>query len=130
MSSPKSIARLVLLGLLIIHPGHAQESDDCSYPELREIEGLADALRDHAQWVRKVGWEFPEVPGRANFCNADLIAANLKGANLKRANLKGANLDEANLEGDRVPARGVRALRSTRLPAGRAGTFRLPRWAA
>ena len=31
---------------------------------------------------------------------------------------------------DRVPARGVRALRSTRLPAGRAGTFRLPRWAA
>ena len=32
--------------------------------------------------------------------------------------------------GDRVPARGVRALRSTRLPAGRAGTFRLPRWAA
>ena len=30
---------------------------------------------------------------------------------------------------DRVPARGVRALRSTRLPAGRAGTFRLPRWA-
>ena len=26
--------------------------------------------------------------------------------------------------------RGVRALRSTRLPAGRAGTFRLPRWAA
>ena len=33
-------------------------------------------------------------------------------------------------ERDRVPARGVRALRSTRLPAGRAGTFRLPRWAA
>ena len=33
-------------------------------------------------------------------------------------------------ESDRVPARGVRALRSTRLPAGRAGTFRLPRWAA
>ena len=32
--------------------------------------------------------------------------------------------------GDRVPARGVRALRSTRLPAGRAGTFRLSRWAA
>ena len=31
---------------------------------------------------------------------------------------------------DRVPARGVRALRSTRLPAVRAGTFRLPRWAA
>ena len=31
---------------------------------------------------------------------------------------------------DRVPAGGVRALRSTRLPAGRAGTFRLPRWAA
>ena len=31
---------------------------------------------------------------------------------------------------DRVPARGVRALRSTRLPAGRAGTFRLPRRAA
>ena len=31
---------------------------------------------------------------------------------------------------DRVPARGVGALRSTRLPAGRAGTFRLPRWAA
>ena len=31
---------------------------------------------------------------------------------------------------DRVPARGVRALRSTRLPAGRAGTFRLPLWAA
>ena len=31
---------------------------------------------------------------------------------------------------DRVPARGVRALLSTRLPAGRAGTFRLPRWAA
>ena len=31
---------------------------------------------------------------------------------------------------DRVPARGVRALRSTRLPASRAGTFRLPRWAA
>ena len=28
------------------------------------------------------------------------------------------------------PASGVRALRSTRLPAGRAGTFRLPRWAA
>ena len=27
-------------------------------------------------------------------------------------------------------SRGVRALRSTRLPAGRAGTFRLPRWAA
>ena len=33
-------------------------------------------------------------------------------------------------QADRVPARGVRALRSTRLPAGRAGTFRLPRWAA
>ena len=33
-------------------------------------------------------------------------------------------------ERDRVPARGVRALRCTRLPAGRAGTFRLPRWAA
>ena len=31
---------------------------------------------------------------------------------------------------DRVPRSGVRALRSTRLPAGRAGTFRLPRWAA
>ena len=31
---------------------------------------------------------------------------------------------------DRVPARGVRALRSTRLPAGRAGTFRLRWWAA
>ena len=31
---------------------------------------------------------------------------------------------------DRVPARGVRASRSTRLPAGRAGPFRLPRRAA
>ena len=37
---------------------------------------------------------------------------------------------EAPRAADRVPARGVRALRSTRLPAGRAGTFRLPRWAA
>ena len=37
---------------------------------------------------------------------------------------------EAARAADRVPARGVRALRSTRLPAGRAGTFRLPRWAA
>ena len=34
------------------------------------------------------------------------------------------------LDKDRVPRSGVRALRSTRLPAGRAGTFRLPRWAA
>ena len=31
---------------------------------------------------------------------------------------------------DRVPARGVRAWRPTRYPAGRAGTLRLPRWAA
>ena len=34
------------------------------------------------------------------------------------------------LKTDRVPRSGVRALRSTLLPAGRAGTFRLPRWAA
>ena len=31
---------------------------------------------------------------------------------------------------DRVPAGGVRAWRPTRYPAGRAGTLRLPRWAA
>ena len=31
---------------------------------------------------------------------------------------------------DRVPTRGVRAWRPTRYPAGRAGTLRLPRWAA
>ena len=31
---------------------------------------------------------------------------------------------------DRVPARGLRAWRPTRYPAGRAGTLRLPRWAA
>ena len=43
------------------------------------------------------------------------------------AKKRGAKPAERN---DRVPARGVRALRSTRLPAGRAGTFRLPRWAA
>ena len=38
----------------------------------------------------------------------------------------------ADLEGrvDRVPAGGVRAWRPTRYPAGRAGTLRLPRWAA
>ena len=41
-----------------------------------------------------------------------------------------AKVEDIIAEGDRVPARGVRALRSTRLPAGRAGTFRLPRWAA
>ena len=33
-------------------------------------------------------------------------------------------------QGDRVPAGGVRAWRPTRYPAGRAGTLRLPRWAA
>ena len=38
--------------------------------------------------------------------------------------------DQDRIGADRVLARGVRALRSTRLPAGRAGTFRLPRWAA
>ena len=43
-------------------------------------------------------------------------------------NRRGASRLSATL--DRVPAGGVRALRSTRLPAGRAGTFRLPRWAA
>ena len=37
---------------------------------------------------------------------------------------------EAPRSEDRVPRSGVRALRSTRAPAGRAGTFRLPRWAA
>ena len=41
-----------------------------------------------------------------------------------------ASLADGERKADRVPARGVRALRSTRLPAGRAGTFRLPRWAA
>ena len=47
-----------------------------------------------------------------------------------RARLKSGVAREAFKLRDRVPARGVRALRSTRLPAGRAGTFRLPRWAA
>ena len=47
-----------------------------------------------------------------------------------RALLFDGDLGLANVDIDRVPARGVRALRSTRLPAGRAGTFRLPRWAA
>ena len=44
------------------------------------------------------------------------------------ANLPALRADERMV--DRVPRSGVRALRSTRLPAGRAGTFRLPRWAA
>ena len=44
--------------------------------------------------------------------------------------LNGDDRPAAKILDDRVPAGGVRALRSTRLPAGRAGTFRLPRWAA
>ena len=72
MPSLGSIVGLVLMGLLLIHPGHAQESDDCPYPKEREIQDLAAALAAHAEWVEKGGWVNPEVAGRANFCNANL----------------------------------------------------------
>ncbi len=99
MPSPKSIAGFVLMGLLITHPGHAQDSDDCPYPKGREIQDLEAALEAHAQWVEKGGWANPEIPGRANLCNANLERANLKGANLRGAKLDGADLLGANLEG-------------------------------
>ncbi len=72
MSSLKSIVGLALLGLLIVQPGHAQESEDCPYPKGRAVENLAAALKAHKEWAVKRGWENPEVPGRANFC-ANLI---------------------------------------------------------
>ena len=49
-----------------------------------------------------------------------------KAAKFYRPSREGRRL----IAGHFVPRSGVRALRSTRLPAGRAGTFRLPRWAA
>ena len=99
MPSLKSTVGIVLLGLLVIQPGHAQDSSDCPYPEGREIEDLTAALEAHAEWWGKKGWKNPEVPGRANFCNAKLREANLEGAILYKANLEGANLRQANLEG-------------------------------
>ncbi len=99
MPALKSIAGLVLMGLLITHPGHAQDSDECPYPKGREIQDLEAALEAHAEWVEKGGWANPEIPGRANLCNANLERAKLEGVNLERANLKGANLLGANLEG-------------------------------
>ena len=98
MSSLKYILGLVLLGLLSVQTGHAQESETCPYPKGRKIEDLAAALAAHEEWFSKQ-WENPEVPGRANFCNADLRGAKLERANLGGANLEGANLWEANLEG-------------------------------
>ncbi len=81
----------MLLGLLIVQTGHAQESDDCPYPKKRKIQALAGALKAHGEWLEKSGWRNPEVPGRANFCNADLSGAKLEGARLFGANLEGAH---------------------------------------
>ena len=59
-----------------------------------------------------------------------LLAHGTQGKGYTAGSLSNVFRDMCAEMGDRVPARGVRALRSTRLPAGRAGTFRLPRWAA
>ena len=102
MPSLISIAGLVLMGLLITDPGHAQDSDDCPYPKGgigREIQDLAATLKAHAEWAENRGWFNPEVSGRANLCNANLLGANLKRADLGEANLEGADLRLAKLEG-------------------------------
>jgi uncharacterized protein YjbI with pentapeptide repeats len=99
MLTLKYIAGLALLGLLLVETGHAQESDECPYPKRREIQDLEAKLEAHAEWVEQQGWENPDVPGRANFCNANLEKWNLRGVNLSFANLAGANLDYANLAG-------------------------------
>ncbi len=95
----KSMVWLVLLSLLMVQPGHALESEDCSYTKWRKIENLAAVLADHKDWTAKRGWQTPGVPGRANLCNADLRKANLEGADLRVANLEGADLRKANLKG-------------------------------
>ena len=97
MPSLKSIVWLVLLGLLMVEPSHAYEIGECPYEKGRTIEDLPAELAAHEEWVKKRGWENPDIPGRANFCKATLVEANLEGANLLRANLEGANLTGANL---------------------------------
>ena len=47
-----------------------------------------------------------------------------------RRSMAGDETVEVEVGSDRVPAGGVRAWRRSRYPAGRAGTLRLPRWAA
>ena len=71
MPSLKSMVWLVLLSLLMVQPGHALESEDCSYTKWRKIENLAAALADHKDWTAKRG-----VRGSGNFLSphyADLL---------------------------------------------------------
>ncbi len=70
MSSLKSIVGLVVLGLLVIPPGHAQDGETCPYPKRREIQDLAGAIKTHKEWLEKGGWRNPEAPGRlgSGFC--------------------------------------------------------------
>ena len=108
MQSLTAVFVLVLIACLWGLPSHAQESaEECPYPEGQSIENLKAVLEDHAEWIQQEGWKDPTISGRANFCNAYLVDANLKRANLQAAELGGANLqeadlNEANLQGARL----------------------------
>lgn len=93
------IVGLFLMAFLLVDPGHAQDSGDaCPYPKGRKIEDIATELAAHTKWRKEGGWSDPDIPGRLNFCNADLSEANLQGANLFEADLQGAILPGANLQ--------------------------------
>ena len=100
MPSTRVIVGLFLLAFLLVGPSHAQDGDgNCPHPEGRVIEDLATEIAAHLEWLGREGFQDPDVPGRANFCNARLEQANLEGAHLEGANLQGASLFGANMEG-------------------------------
>ncbi len=99
MPKVRLIAGLFLLPFLLGNPIHAQDGDEvCSHPKGRTIEDISAELAAHEGWLEGQGWKDPDIPGRANFCNANLSQANLRGANLSQANLQGAVLVQANLQ--------------------------------
>lgn len=94
------LAALFMLLAAPAGPAHAADGDGvCPYPKGRKIADLAGALAAHKEWLDKRGWENPDIPGRADFCNADLAGESLQEALLSLANLKGADLGLANLRG-------------------------------
>jgi len=97
--------RLALWALVIAcaltAPARAQDADECPNPEgWKPTEAELQAkLADHEKWLKNGGRFDPSIPGKANFCNANLRKANLSGADLSFANLRGADLFEADLRG-------------------------------
>ena len=100
---------LAILVLLLPHLGRAEEPISknqsttgleniiCVETGLRQIDDLPARIRAHAEWLRKRGWMFPEIQGKADFSGADLCGKNLRGVDLSLANMKGAELSGADL---------------------------------